>query len=398
MAEPSKARPRSNPGGVVVTEHELFGKSTIRYIARGPLLLFAVVVSFSAPYLREHCTVYLVVHLLAAGIGLVVIARDCFGVAQLAVRSGMNLALDRFVLDDVLRAVYHPTYGAWACCVGTFVGASSMYGLSMTDDEKTELIQSSLDLADEHQARSLLFEPGGCKALLPEPVRNWLQPPVLGASDSTTTDTESDKSASDCDAADAVNDGEDCDSSTADEATERTAEPSNTESSLNRLVESGARQETRGAGSRTDDNLSQTDPAAVFFRILRNMAVQRIRSGARALPRSSIESLGITSTVVMGIQLVLRRRAHKRSQLICAGIAALSFGTLLSREAILGNIYDAQSMKLVCHETVLRILEKVKGKCAAKKQFCAMLVLVLLCGRRQSSRDIPLRNRSFRER
>eukprot|EP00536_Pseudo-nitzschia_multiseries_P002325 jgi/Psemu1/5292/gm1.5292_g len=411
MTTATKARQRPEPktnrptGGGVVTDRErdeavrlrntnrntnTNTNTTILRAARGPMLVVAVAVSFVVPYLHEHCTVRGIVHLCAVGLGLAVVCFDWYRLAERWVRTGANSVLDRFVLDDVLRAIYHPTDGLWACCVGTYVGASAMYGLPMTDEERTELIRSSLYLRDERSARSVLLEPGGCKALLPEPVRQWLQPlpppPRLGASsDSTATRTttdsseapESNKSAPDCDALDIVGtDGDDgCDSSMEDEPHSNiNGTRSFREGPIHGPVDSGARHGPSEAGT-DDTSHANLDPLAIFFRIVRNMALQRIKSCARALPRSRIETLGVTAAVAMGIQLALRRRAHRRSPLICAGIAALSAGTLLSREAMLGNIYDAQSMKIVCKDTALRMLEMVKGKCAAKKQFVAMLVL-----------------------
>jgi len=358
--------------------------------------VIAVVVSLVFPYIREHCTIYLFAHLAVASLGLVWSCHDLSKVVESTVRSGVNFALDQLILDNLLRAIYHPTYGLWASCVGTYLGASSMYGLPMSDDERTELIQSSLYLRDENQAHSVLLEPGGCKALLPEQVQNWLQQSSSSLSLHTTIDSvgmESDKSTSDYDVAEAdEKDQEFRESSIAEEALEQIGESSNKvhfseDETKERVSESGAKQETKRATG--IECLNQADPVEVFFRILRNMAMQRIQSYAKAFPRSQIENLGIAAAMTLGIRLTLWRPSYNRSPLVCAGITALSFGAILSREAILGNIYNKQSMQLVCKDIASSILDKLKGKSSSKRSFFAMLALALFCRRKQGSRDIP---------
>lgn len=373
--------------------------------------MIAVVISLFAPYIREYCTVYLFVHLAVASIGLNWIFHDLLEISESIVRRGANFALDQLVLDDLLRAIYHPINGLWACCVGTYLGASSMYGLQMTDDDKTELLQSSLYLKDKSQAQAVLLKAGGCKALLPESVQNWLQQssssPTLEKTIDISVGLESDKSTSDSD----VTEVDEHDqifrgSAVVDEDFEKIGElsdvsqPSNMVHSfkderMKRLSGSESQQEAKDPTGWED--VSQTDPVEVFFRILRKMAMDRIRSYAEALPRSQIENVGIVASMALGIRLSLRRASYDRAPLLCAGIAALSFGTIISREAILGNIYNKQSMHIVCKDIASSILDKLKKrKYSSKKTFFAMVTMLIFCRRKQGNMGAPRNSQSFK--
>lgn len=293
-----------------------------------------------------------------------------------------------------------------------------MYGLGMSEDQRTELIQSSLYLKDDNQAHSVLLEPGGCKALLPDEVQSWLQqsqedgdeinsaqltvdPSTVIASSSSSSSC--DKSTSDCDIADIDEEDHDFhDTHIVQESVENNGASNfsyrNTCNGFEDEIIAGSSepkaQERQGAAT---EGSNQADPLLVFFRILQKISLQKIRTCAEALPRSKIENLGITATVALGIQLALRR-SSKKSPLIgsfCVGIATLSFGTILSREAILGNIYNKQTMQLVCKDIASRILNKLKGKSLSNKAFFSMLALVIFCRGKQATREILANRKVF---
>ena len=384
--------------------------------------MVAVTVSLVFPYIREYCSAYLFVHITIASIGLIWLCRDLITFTESVIRSGLNFVLDKIVLDDLLRAIYDPTDGLCACVAGTFMGASSMYGLRMSEDQRTELIQSSLFLKDETQAHSVLLEPGGFKALLPDEVQNWLQASqededefnsaqlsvdpstIIVSSSSSSLDRvtdgiglESDKSTSDCDIAEIDEQERDFHySHIVEESLHNTRGPNysyhrNKFNSFEDEIIPGSSEPKAQERQGNTEGSNQTDPLTVFFRILQKLALKKIRPYAEALPRSKIENLGITAAVALGIQLALRR-SSKKSPLVgsfCVGIATLSFGTILSREAILGNVHNKETMQLACKGIASRILNRLKGKSLSNKAFFAMLSLVIFCRGKQATRGIP---------
>jgi hypothetical protein len=403
-------------------EKHPFQQTTIFYLARGPIILVAVIVSILIPHIKEYFTLYVFLHLATASLGLVWIYRDLSTLIQSAIRSGLNLVFDKIVLDDLLRTIYDPIDGLWACTVGTYLGASSMYGLRMTEGQRTELIQSSLGLRDESQAHTVLLEPGGCKALFPMDIQKWLQSSrndqqhegnysarvaanhssnnVIDSSSSWsvhqsmggTVGLESDKSGSDDDDTEEMNSH---DTHISDESSSENDEqnvfscPADKLNSfedeiIGRLPEPISTQERR----------DQADPLAVFFRIIQKMGQKKLKTYAEAVPRSKIENIGIASAAAFGIQLALRR-SHKKSHFIehvCASIATISFGTILAREAFLGNIHDKQTMQIVCKDLASSILNKIKEKSASNKSLFAMIVLVIFCRREQVTKGIPAKD------
>jgi hypothetical protein len=160
-----------------------------------------------------------------------------------------------------------------------------------------------------------------------------------------------------------------------------------------RFSEPAATQERQGHST------NQADPLAVFFRILQNMAQKKLKTCAEAVPRSKIENIGIASAAALGIQLALRRPHKKKSHFIeyvCASIATMSFGTILTREAFLGNIHDKQTMQIVCKDLASSIMKKIKKKSASNKSLFAMIVLVIFCRRKQVAKGIPAKDSFFK--
>jgi len=368
--------------------------------------------SLLLPHIKEYCTLYTLLHLVTASLGFVWIYRDLSTFTESTIRSVLNLVLDKIVLDNLLRTVYDPNDGICACFVGTYLGASSIYGLRMNEGQRAELIQSSLGLRDESQARSVLLEPGGCKALLPNFVQSWLRSSqkdknkgnsarlvtnssnIIDSSSSwsvhqaTDGGLESDKSTSDYDTVEINSDDTHIMSEESSENDERESIShlnelnSFEDERMGRLSEPKA-QERQRAGT---ERLDQTEPHVLFFRIVQKMAQTKIKTYVEALPRSKIENTGIAAAVAYGIQLALRRSSKKLPliEYVCAGIATISFGTILSREAFLGNIHDKQTMQIVCKDLTLSILNKMKEKSTSTKALFAMLFLVIVYRKRRT--------------
>ena len=342
-------------------------------------------------------------HLAIASLGIFWMLRDLSTILEDTTRSRLNLVLDSIVLDDVLRAIYDPISGLYACCVGTYLGASSMYGLNMNENQRAELVQSSLGLKDETEAHSVLLDPGGCKTLFPEEVQNWLQPSqdnkrnlskrrnhpstVIDSSWSRDLGTDKDEyddileidsestflseeSSSDADELKNIS-SHDCDDSFVDE----------------QIGRSSGKSKAQGHGTQWSN---QPDPISVFLRILQDMARKKLKTCAEGIPRAQIETVGIASVVALGVQFALFRKS-KKSRLfskLCASVAALSFGTVLSREAILGNIYDKETLKVFGRDFAVRILKTIKEKSASYKSILAMIVLIVSGRMKQVTRGV----------
>lgn len=384
----------------------MFRKTTIFYLARGPITIIAVVVSLLFPFIKEYFTLYTILHLATANLGLIWVYRDLSTLIESAVRSGLNLALDKIVLDDLLRTIYDPLEGLWALFVGSYFGASLMYGLRMNEGQKTDLIQSSLGLRDESQAHSVFFEPGGCRAILPDNIQSWLQNSnknkdegnavgeIINQSDITRSasswcfhqstdkrDFENDESVSNSDSVDTNSDNTNIiEESSSNCELKRIAclrKHNCVENKRKRqFLESKSQERQRGRPG----GQGQADPMLVLFRIIQEMIQKKLKTCAEAIPQSKIENIGIAAAVAFGIQLALRRSTKKSLivEYFCASIATVSFGTVLSREAFLGNIYDKQSMQTFGKDVASRMLNKIKKKPASHKSLFSMIVFFIV--------------------
>jgi hypothetical protein len=452
--------------------------SFILLLLRGPIIVFAVVISLLFPYIQEYCTVWVFMHFTIAIVGLLWIYHDLKIIIESKIRIIMNFILNKIILDDVLKVIYDPIDGICACMVGTLVGASTIYGLNMNNEQKTELIQSSFYfLRNKDEAHTVLLEPGGCKKLLPNEVQKWLSAGA-GAGAARTTSSSTSMSAtiinsnneeiqinnsnnnatpstepytsnnglysplspstctSDCDVADI----EDCD----DDDKCRTyldifkeeeeddgdliasareiQHQQRTETAAAAATTSSSRSKSNSSSNQqTDDNNNndenENDNVTVFCKILQKMMIQKLQPCAESIQQSQskIENVGITSTmIVIGMQYIAfrqrRQRQHQHQQkrsynnmflfpsssllgsIFCASIATMSFGTILSKEVVLGNIYNKQTMQRSCNDITSRIVNRLKGQAKQiitipknkKERFiAAMFVLVLFCHNRR---------------
>ena len=391
----------------VETKSTMFRKTTILYFSRGPILVLAVIISLLFPYIQEYITPNVIIHLAIGSLGIVWMLRDLSTILEDTTRSGLNLVLDSIVLDDILRAIYDPITGLYACCVGTYVGASSMYGLNMDENQRAELVQSSLGLKDENQAHSLLLEPGGCKTLFPEEIQDWLRPSQANKRNQTQCPNEpttvidpawsraleSDKGGYDHDILDIDSESTFLsEESSSDSDEQRNASTHDDDDSLvnERMGQSSGNSKPQGTRFHGTERTNYPDPVSVFLRILQDMAKKKLKTCAEGLPRSKIESVGMASVVALGVQFALFRSSKKSRLLsqLCASVAALSFGTVLSREAILGNVYDKQTLKMFGRDLAIRILRTIKEKSASYKSILAMIVLIASGRMKQVTRGV----------
>jgi hypothetical protein len=419
-------------------------------VLRGPLLVGVAICSLLYPYLLEHkdyLSTNLLAHVGIVMVGVFCFCHDLYTVSERGLRCGINRLLDRTVVDDVLRAIYDPTTGLVACSVASFVGASSMYGLSMNTNQRIRLVQSSLNLNSEEDAHTLLMEPGGCRILLPGTVRGWLlknseeaschsqckeeeeerkpsgsssrkglesscpQPPpggtmaAVGSNRRSVMDHGSEISTSDCDVADILDHEDDDDSSLDSPTFEATSLRNATrgrsfgdDGDLGSDAEHEQEQQPHTTSQRyrqppmTQQRQEADDPLTVYLRILKDLAMERIRPHVEAFPHQSVlENVGTASIGALAVQLFLRRNSKSApsplatlSAWTLSSIATLSFGAIVSRQTFLGTIHDGASLQRSCNEIAVRVWHRLKGKLRTRqsKAFVAMLVLFMI-GRRK---------------
>jgi len=114
-------------------------RSYILLLLRGPIIVFAVIISLLFPYIQEYCTVWVFMHFTIAIVGLLWICHDLKIIIESKTRYILNFILNKIILDDVLKVIYDPIDGIWACMVGTFVGASTIYGFNMNNEQKNRI-------------------------------------------------------------------------------------------------------------------------------------------------------------------------------------------------------------------------------------------------------------------
>lgn len=146
-------------------------------LLRGPLIIFGVLSALLAPFLAQLSSQTLgLLALLCLGFCVAVVDLVVYFVEHL--RCFLSESLDAFVLDDVLKAIFDPEQGLIAVITASFLGGSAIYNLASNDEQRVRLLQSGLWVSDPDVARTVLYQPGGIKALLPPALLNWLQPPA----------------------------------------------------------------------------------------------------------------------------------------------------------------------------------------------------------------------------
>jgi hypothetical protein len=403
---------------VVVTAHPTSPVSYIQF-ARGPMLILGVMIPLIYPYVCEFCSQRFLINLIVGLFGLLWFIHDLSKAFENALKAKLNHMVESFVLDDFMRKIFDPETGLIACLVGSVVGASTMYGLHMTQDQRLRLMKSSFGLQNDDITRTILLEPGGCKTLLPNEIKNWLSTDdnVVGTQrkeinvDSSSNSSDNgggggnmvfgdqsiDLTSSDCDETDidVVFDEE-----TINNAARKYSNANRNDiyhDSDHRGVDQTA---THGMQSETNEQQQaetsmhdDIDPLAVFSKIVREMAVQQIKPYAESFPTGTMENVGVVAATVFVAQLILRRSSKRHLVLgrICAvllsSIAGVSFGTVLTREAILGKVHDKKSLVLACKEIASRAFGNMQRKVLSSKtkSFLAMAILLLISRRKHSN-------------
>ena len=147
-------------------------EASTAYLLRGPMIATGAVVSFAIPYIVQLSPRTLW-HLAMVVLGTLWFCWDLLKCIERQSRGAVNKILDSLVLDDILRMIYDPEEGLIACTIGSFFGGLTMYGLNLGEQDKTRLVQATLEI-DYDQANSLLLAPGGCKQFLPKGMQQWL--------------------------------------------------------------------------------------------------------------------------------------------------------------------------------------------------------------------------------
>jgi hypothetical protein len=473
-------------------------------ITRGPVIVMVAVLSLTLPFLQEYglkfwnevCSISLLFHLLLLGWGIFWCLHDASHMVQSFLRSFCDNLLNHMVLDHVLKSIYDPETGWLTCLTGVLVGTSTMYGLKMSEEQRCQLVQSSLRLPNEQMAHSILLQPGGCKALLPIPVQNWLQqqqqqqqphPPPATAQATTSGQKLKNKKSLPMKSKtrpvnglallwSSSNDPNNCSNNniiSMDMDTISTSPDDREEDEDIIIFDNHTIQRARGLSFQKYDNLDDEEspftyhdktirkdtqqqrqqqqqqqqhdpfqeqqeegynissipeeteqdhipnPLTVFATILKDMAHEQIiKPYAEAYPISTVENIGIVAAMaavlVTAMQLVVRQSSSRHNTIMSRFIpttttaaatttavvlsssvtAVTLFGSILAREAILGNIYNQQSMKLACTEILSRVMNKVKRKIIPSynktKTFLAMLILLLLLQRKKPQPTRPL--------
>ena len=145
-------------------------------LLRGPLIVLGVTSALIAPYLvaLPWETIGLCAALL---VGCVLTVWDVSNCLQDTVKAFLHQRIDHFVLDDLLKAIFHPQVGLIATVTASILGTSAMYSLAATEGQRVRLLQAGLCLRDPQVARNVLYRPGGIKLLLPAAILAWLEPP-----------------------------------------------------------------------------------------------------------------------------------------------------------------------------------------------------------------------------
>ncbi|KAG7346171.1 hypothetical protein IV203_005239 [Nitzschia inconspicua] len=335
-------------------------------------------------------------------------------------RAGCDTLLNKIVLDDVLKGIYDPESGLIACLTCAVVGASTMYGLKMKPEQRCKLVQSSLGLASEQDAHLILMEPGGLKALLPAAINQWLQPPTsstdelvvpqlsknnaenesrkgsINGHSHTPGDISIETNSTYCDGPFMEDDQQD--EVIFDEETVRNArglsfhfEKEKEMSPIDDVDDEATerhcpKQRESSSPVAPEIPMHETNPLAVFATILKEMAYDQLKPYAEAFPRSAVENAGMAAATMLFLQLLSRRHSKRHVTLgrlvavALSSVATISFGSILTREAILGHIHDNQSLKVACRDILLRLVEKMKRNVLSNKakSFLAMAVLLIL--------------------
>lgn len=345
------------------------------YMLRGPVLVSAVGLSFLIPFVLQLST-NTQIHLAVAALGVLCFCCDVWTYAESQIKSAFKIYLDAFVLDDFLRAIYDPEYGLVAMFVGGFMGASTMYGLHLSAEQKTRLIQASLCI-NYDQANSLLMEPGGCKTFLPPAIQSWLQEKQQLKIEYNGDNEE---------ASDASSEPYEENSPRVASSEEKyVAETPDAHTEEGETSPTSAKQKFSFQSQPMLEN--PTDPLSEMFSILRGLAFEQIKPYIQSIPDSLVESVGVSAIALLGLQIVGRRRRRSSfgsicSGLVLSGVATGAISAVVAKQMLLYN--SEASLQRAFQAITARAWGKIKAKASrhSLKPTLAMIVLLVLGKRR----------------
>jgi hypothetical protein len=350
-------------------------------ILRGPFLVSAVSLSLITPYFLQLSTNTLV-HLAIAVVGVLCFFHDLISYLDSQVKATLHQFLDGLVLDDLFRAFYDPENGLIPSLVGGFMGASSMYGLRLNEEQKTRLVQASLSI-NYDQANSLLMSPGGCKAWLPPAIQTWLdnQTKQIKAIEYEEVDEEASEDIIPASPAPASSEPFVQESSDSSED----ANNSSSQKGASTSSESSCKHEFSFENPRMD---TPTDPLSEMFTIIRGLAFERMKPYIQSIPESMLENVGMSAIAILGLQLGFRKRTQSTLRFICntalSGVATGAISTVVARRMILDNA----SFQTIIKTVTLRTWQKIKSSALGRERWqstLAMIVLMLV-GRNERQR------------
>jgi hypothetical protein len=88
-------------------------------------------------------------------------------------RHSLQRIVQKVVLDDVMKAIFHPQRGLLAVSATACLGNFAMYALPTTPEQRLQLWQYALDESLD-EAERIWKAPGGIAELLPHSVQLWL--------------------------------------------------------------------------------------------------------------------------------------------------------------------------------------------------------------------------------
>ena len=144
-------------------------------LLRGPILVGAVLVSIAISVL-QNLSWLSITQISLLGFGCALACYDSVHVGHNRFRRYLKVWLEDIVWDDVMYKFFHPDFVWYKYFTETLLGqAAWVYALPSTPTQRRHLLQSTLNIMDEDEARRILFVPGGYqKLLLPESFLRWL--------------------------------------------------------------------------------------------------------------------------------------------------------------------------------------------------------------------------------
>ena len=277
---------------------------------RGPLLVTFFAVNLLLPYLPPF-SLGICVQLLALAVGSMLVLWDSANFLKEQLRRSLNRNLDLIVLDDFLRALFDPEIGLIASTIGCFVGNAAMYVLPMSNKQRTRLLQScvfygqSNDPDTHEMANRVLHTAGGCKFLLPESFQSWLNEEqyVSSTVNNNLTPSKSHLVGSEG-SVDTGLSSEDSDDDPVDGQGKFTTNRNNAVV-ISRSVSDICSEAVVTRTDEVNDERPTEDPLQVALSIFMELLKAKVRRIAKSIPDSSLETVGISSAIIVMTHLGL---------------------------------------------------------------------------------------------